>query len=80
MRPHNKGFFTTFVLLRPSTPNRPAITNTELPAGHCFNLALRAMASLDGFLSQWFGWQHQPSSALESEDCADRLFWVTSKH
>jgi len=67
---------TTFLLLRPITPDRPPVTNTELRAGHGFNLALRAMASRDGFKTQWFGWQHPTSVLQESKECPERLFWV----
>ena len=77
MQPADRTMITTFLLLRPVTPSRPQITNTELPAGHAFNLALRAMASRDGFQTQWFGWEDMPSTLSESTDrCVDTLVWV----
>ena len=77
MQPADQTMITTFLLLRPLTPSRPQVTNTELPAGNAFNLALRAMASRDGFQTQWFGWEDMPPTLSKSTDrCVDTLVWV----
>jgi hypothetical protein len=70
--------FTSFLLLCPKM-KRPPIRSTELPAGNAFNNALRAMASRNGFVTQWFGWQHLSSMAAESAQSAERLIWMISK-
>ena len=69
---------TTFLLLRPLSTDRPPIRNTELPAGEAFNVALRSMASRDGFQAQWFGWQH-PTRSHAKKSSRERFVWIVSR-
>jgi hypothetical protein len=79
-QPDPTSITTTFLFLRPLKSERPDILNNDSPAAQTFNVALRGVASRDGYRSQWFGWQHSPSSTPDSRTCPDRLIWAISTH